>query len=108
MKLAQARTYFLAFGVVLLILAILGGIQASWISLAAGGTSGVLVLIGAWLSKQHPKPALIFLLVLSALLAGRFLPLFLSTQALYPSGIIGILSLIGAVLAALALFRKSA
>lgn len=90
----------------MIILAILGVVQGSWISLAAGGTSGVLILIGAWLTTKKPKPAFIGLLILSILLTGRFLPLYLAEQAIYPTGLIAALTIAGIIVAGLALFAK--
>jgi len=103
----QARLYFYIYGAIMLVLAVLGA-RVSMVSLIAGGVSGILILIGAWLTTKFPKPAFIGLLVLSILLAGRFLPAFLSTMAFYPAGIIAILTIIGVIVAALVLFRKSA
>jgi len=91
----------------MIILGILGFLEGSWISLAAGGGSGVLILLGAWLSSKKPKPAFIGLLVLSILLTGRFLPLYLASAVIYPSGIIAALTIAGIIVAGLTLFSKS-
>lgn len=73
-------------------------------SLIAGGVSGVLILVGAWLMMTgRVQNGLILGLIVSSLLEVRFLPAFVKTKKLMPAGMMTGLSVIGTVLSVLAL-----
>lgn len=102
-----APIYFILFGSVAEIFGILGWVRAkSRASLVAGLASGLL-LTGAGLLGllQFERPGLWLGGVVSLLLLGRFLPAFLRTKVLYPSGVMAGMALAGVLLAALGLTR---
>jgi len=85
----------------------MGYVKASSMpSLIAGGISGILLLIAGALIPSKPQVGLILGLVISIALAGRFVPMFLKTHSFMPAGMMSILSVIGIVMAILALVRK--
>lgn len=62
------------YGLAALVLGVLGALKGSWISLAAGGGAGVLLLLCAFAMKRWPVPALIGAILVSLALIGRFAP----------------------------------
>ena len=107
--------YYAFFGVVSIILGILGFVRAkSRASLIAGGLSGIALMGAAFVIAKHYKfepehlnRGYIMGLVLSVLLLGRFLPAFLKTKKFYPAGIMAILSLGGIIAGILGLLGKA-
>jgi uncharacterized membrane protein (UPF0136 family) len=97
--------YFLLFGVLTIAGGVIGFVKAkSKASLIAGGISGVLLLVAVYLlSSESFKGGVILALVVSLLLAGRFVPAFLKTRAPMPAGMMSVLSVIGLILAIVAL-----
>lgn len=94
----QYSDYFVFFGLASLIMGILGFVRAkSRASLFAGGISGVLLVVAGMMALKNPPVGYLTGAVVSFLLLGRFLPGFLRTKALYPAGIMAILSLLGVV-----------
>ena len=94
--------YFLIFGVVSILLGLVGWLRAgSKASLIAGGTSGALLvvagfvagMVGLWLGT-----------IVCLALAGRFVPTFIKGRQLYPAGVMAILAVVGLVLGIRALF----
>lgn len=88
-----ARVYFLIFG----LLTIIGGVigytsKGSVASIVAGGISGLLLLIAAYLIPGNTVAGLAIGGVVSLLLAGRFLPAFLNTGGFMPAGMMAVLS----------------
>lgn len=102
-----APLYFLIFGSVSEVLGILGWVRAkSKASLIAGVASGLLLSIAGILGLlQIVRPGLWLGGAVSLLLLGRFLPAFVRSKALYPAGVMTVLSLGGVILAALHLFQ---
>ena len=107
------RIYYLVFG----LLTIAGGIMGyaskrSVVSLVAGGICGVLLLYAAYL--LHPSPLhtpprpepLILGLVVSVVLAGRFIPNYIEKKALIPGGLMALLSGISIVVTLLAWYKR--
>ena len=77
-------------------LGILGFVKAkSRASLFAGGVSGVLLVVAGMMALKNPPVGYVVGAVVSGLLMGRFLPVFLKTKAWYPAGILGVLSVLG-------------
>ena len=107
--------YYAFFGVVSIILGILGFVRAkSRASLIAGGLSGIALMGAAFVIAKHYKfepehlnRGYIMGLVLSVLLLGRFLPAFLKTKKFYPAGIMAILSLGGIIAGIFGLLGKA-
>jgi uncharacterized membrane protein (UPF0136 family) len=102
--------YFLGFGLVSLVLGILGYVRArSVASLYAGGLSGILLAASALMAARRASAPDLFnygyliCLLLSAALLGRFLPGFLKTKKLYPAGLMALLSVLGVAAGILAL-----
>jgi uncharacterized membrane protein (UPF0136 family) len=102
-----AKIYFIIFG----ILTIVGGIigyasKGSTASIIAGSISGILLLLGAFLLPDHIIAGLAIALVVSLLLAGRFVPNFIQTGKAMPAGMMSILSVIGILTAIVAWIKK--
>jgi len=98
-----AKIYFIIFG----ILTIVGGIigyasKGSTASIIAGSISGILLLLGAFLLPDRAVAGLAIALVVSLLLAGRFVPNFIQTGKAMPAGMMSILSVIGILTAIVA------
>ena len=108
--------YYAFFGVVSIILGILGFLRAkSRASLIAGGLSGLALVGAAFVIAKHYKfepehlnRGYIMGLVLSVLLLGRFLPGFLKSKKFYPAGIMALLSLGGIIAGILGLTGNAA
>jgi uncharacterized membrane protein (UPF0136 family) len=101
------QTYYSIFAV----LAIVGGIigymnKRSTASLLAGSISGSLLIAAALFVITKPTGALILGLVVSVMLAGRFLPNFMEKKALFPSGLMSLLSVAGIIVTLLAWYKK--
>ena len=102
------KNFYLLFGVLTILGGVIGFVKAgSRASLIAGGVSGVLILVAAWLVMRRQEQAgLILGLVISSVLEMRFLPAFLKTKKPMPAGMMAVLSMIGTVLSVLALVKK--
>jgi uncharacterized membrane protein (UPF0136 family) len=100
-----AQIYLYVFGALTIVGGVIGFVKAgSKASLIAGGISGVLLLVAGWLTASKPTAGLVLGLILSLLLAGRFVPAFLKTKKPMPAGMMSVLSIVGLVVTALALF----
>ena len=104
--------YFMFFGVVSIVLGILGYVRAKSVaSLYAGGLSGILLAASSMMAlRRSDSPDLfnfgyLICLILSVALLGRFLPSFLKTKKFYPAGIMAVLSVLGVVAGVLALMK---
>jgi uncharacterized membrane protein (UPF0136 family) len=101
------------FGFVSLVLGILGYVRAKSVaSLYAGGLSGILLAASAVMASRRAITAphevnygYIAGLVVSVLLLGRFLPVFLKSKKFYPAGIMAVLSVFGVVAGVLGLMK---
>jgi uncharacterized membrane protein (UPF0136 family) len=102
-----AKIYFIIFGLLTIAGGIIGYVRAgSMASIIAGGISGVLLLVAGFFMPEYRAAALATALIVSLLLAGRFVPAFLKTGAAMPAGMMSILSLLGIVVAVVAWFKK--
>lgn len=98
------QIFFIIFGLLTIAGGVIGFVKAkSRASLIAGAVSGLLLLAAAMLMASRPLVGEIVGLVVSLLLAGRFIPAFLKTKKPMPAGMIGVLSVIGVVLSLLLL-----
>ena len=104
--------YFMFFGIVSIVLGVLGYVRAKSVaSLYAGGLSGILLAFSAVMAAKRAHAAdlvnwgYIIALVLSVALLGRFLPGFLKSKNFYPAGIMAVLSVLGVVAGILALMK---
>ena len=101
------KIYFLVFGLLTIAGGVMGYVKASsTASLIAGGISGALLIVAALLLPTHVVVGLALGIVVSLLLAGRFLPAFFKTGKMMPEGEMALLSLIGIVFGVLAWLRK--
>ena len=97
------KIYFLVFGLLTIAGGVMGYVKAgSTASLIAGGISGVLLIVAA----SHVAIGLALGIIVSLLLAGRFLPTFFKTGKMMPNGMMALLSIVAIVFAILAWLRK--
>jgi uncharacterized membrane protein (UPF0136 family) len=102
-----AKIYFLIFGVLTILGGVIGYMRAgSMASIIAGSISGILLIIAALLLPGNVVGGLVLAGVISLVLAGRFLPLFLRTGDFMPAGLLSILSVIGIIVAILAWVKR--
>lgn len=91
-----AKIFYLIFGVFSIVGGLIGYLKAgSFASLVAGGISGILLIVAAFLLPTHLTAGLIIALIISLLLAGRFLPAFFRRGKIMPDAIMALLSLAG-------------
>ena len=102
------QNFYFIFGALTILGGVIGFVKAgSKASLIAGGVSGVLILVAAWLVMSgKAQEGLILGLVISTLLEARFLPAFVKTKKPMPAGMMAALSMIGSVLSILALVKR--
>ena len=101
------KIYFLVFGLLTIAGGVMGYVKAgSTASLIAGGISGVLLIVAALLLPSHVAIGLALGIIVSLLLAGRFLPAFFKTGKMMPNGMMALLSIVAIVFAILAWLRK--
>ncbi len=87
--------FTLVFGIVSILLGAIGFFKkGSKPSLIAGGISGLLLLLGWWLTHTGVASGKWVVLVVAVLLLGRFLPGFLKSKSLMPAGIMAGLSVV--------------
>ena len=105
--LGPAKIFFILFGLLTIVGGLIGYLKAgSSISLISGAITGILLVIAGYLLPGNPTAALSIALIVSLLLAGRFIPNFITTHRAMPAGMMSVLSLAGIVMAALAWFKK--
>jgi uncharacterized membrane protein (UPF0136 family) len=102
-----ARLFLFAFGALSIAGGVLGFVKAkSNASLIAGGASGVLLGVAAWLiGAGHVTLGLVIGLIVSIALAGRFIPSFIKTKKPMPAGMMAVLAAAGVVITGLSLVR---
>lgn len=102
-----AKIYFIIFGLLTIVGGVMGYVKAgSTASIVAGGISGVALIIAAFLLPGNVVLGLAIAGVVSILLAGRFIPAFMSTGKVMPAGLMAILSLIGVIVAIVTWIKK--
>jgi uncharacterized membrane protein (UPF0136 family) len=105
--LGPAKLYFIVFGVLTIAGGIIGFVKAgSTASIIAGSISGVLLIVAAFLLPDHLAAGLVTALIVSLLLAGRFIPALIRTGKIMPAGMMSLLSVIGIVVAVAAWLKK--
>ncbi len=105
--LGPAKIYFIIFGLLTIVGGLIGYLKAgSSISLISGALAGILLLTAAWVLPSNPAVGLSIGLIVSLLLAGRFVPSFLATQKMMPAGVMAVFSLIGIFVAVLTWLKK--
>ena len=102
-RLRDAQIYFLIFGIIMVIGGIMGFVKARSVpSLVAGGISGLIFILSALSIPRGWYTWMIVDLILSLLLAGRFLP-SLVKRKYNPAAYVVPLAIIGVILAAVVL-----
>jgi uncharacterized membrane protein (UPF0136 family) len=105
--LSAAKIYFIVFGVLTIAGGIVGYVKAGSVaSIIAGSISGVLLLIGAFVLPEHRMAGLVMGLIVSLLLAVRFIPAFLRTGKVMPAGLMAALSVLGIIAAIVAWLKE--
>lgn len=101
------KIYFIVFGLLTIVGGVMGYVKAgSTASIVAGSIAGILLLVAAFLLPGNLAAGLILAAVVSVALAGRFVPAFIKTGHLMPAGLMSILSVIGLIMAIVALMKK--
>jgi uncharacterized membrane protein (UPF0136 family) len=102
-----AKIYFIIFGILTIAGGIIGYVKAASVpSIIAGGITGVLLLVAAFLLPEHRAAGLATAFIVSLLLAAQFVPKFLRTGRVMPAGMMSILSVIGIIVAIAAWIKK--
>lgn len=102
-----AKIYFIIFGVLTVAGGVVGYVKAGSVaSIVAGSVTGVLLLVAAFLLPEHRAIGLATAFIISLLLAAQFVPKFIRTGRVMPSGIMSILSVIGVIAAIVAWVKK--
>ena len=102
-----AKIYFIVFGLLSIAGGILGYVKAgSTASIIAGSISGVLLLVAAFLLPTQVVAGLTIAIIVSFLLAGRFVPAVLKSGKIMPDGIMALLSIVGIVCPIVAWVRR--
>ena len=106
-KMGAAKIYFIVFGILTIAGGVVGYVKAgSMASIVAGGITGVLLLVGAFLLPEYRIVGLATACIVSLLLAAQFVPKFLRTGRVMPAGMMSILSVIGIIVAIVAWLKK--
>ena len=106
-KMGAAKIYFIVFGILTIAGGVVGYVKAGSVaSIVAGGITGVLLLIGAFLLPEYRVVGLATAFIVSLLLGAQFVPKFLRTGRVMPAGMMSILSVIGIIVAIVAWLKK--
>ncbi len=104
------NTYLLIFGAIILAAGFQGFLAGSKASLIAAGILGALVIAGALFQGGVTTSAHVMALVGSLGIAGKFVPGFLKAPnkgaAIWPAGVLAIMSIVALVLVGKALAGK--
>ncbi len=102
-----AKIFYFLFGVFTIVGGVMGYVKAhSWISLIAGGISGALLVVAGYLLPARHQPAFIIALVVSVALAGQFVPKFIAKKAMFPAGVMALLSVVSLVVTLIAWLKR--
>jgi uncharacterized membrane protein (UPF0136 family) len=102
-----AKIYFIVFGLLTIAGGVVGYVKAGSVaSIIAGGITGVLLIVAAFLLPAHQAWGLGTGLIVSLLLLGYFVPKYLRTGTIMPAGMMSVLSVIGIITAIVVWVRK--
>ena len=106
-QMGPAKIYFISFGILTIAGGIIGYVKAASLpSIIAGGITGILLLVAAFLLPEHRAAGLATAFIVSLLLGAQFVPKFLRTGRVMPAGMMSILSMIGIIVAIVAWLKK--
>jgi uncharacterized membrane protein (UPF0136 family) len=101
------KAYYLIFAFLTIVGGVIGFLKAkSPVSLIAGSISGVLLIVASFMLPGRPIRAYVIGLLVSVLLAGKFVPDVIHKKAVLPGGLMALLSLAGIGLTLLAWYGK--
>lgn len=101
------KIYYFLFAVLTMAGGVIGFVNAkSRASLIAGMISGALLLAAAFLLPHRTVVALTIGLLVSVLLAGKFVPDFIHKKALVPGGLMAVLSIVGLAFTLFTWYRR--
>jgi uncharacterized membrane protein (UPF0136 family) len=101
------KAYYVIFALLTLVGGIIGFVKSkSLVSILAGSVSGVLLVAASFMLPGRPIRAYVIGLLVSVLLAGKFVPDFIHKKAIVPGGLMAVLSLAGIVLTLLAWYGR--
>jgi uncharacterized membrane protein (UPF0136 family) len=104
---SRMQFFYYLFGAITIAAAVQGALAGSPISLVAGGILGALIVAGGYLWNSNVPLGMILALVGSIGIAGRFVPAFLKKgYVIWPAGTLALLSVVGVVLAIVALATR--
>ena len=107
-----ARIYLAIFGILTIVGGVMGYVKKKSVpSIVAGSICGVLLVWTAVLMHAQPLQPMrnepfIGALVISVILAGRFIPNYIEKRALIPGGLMALLSGISIVVTLLAWYKR--
>jgi len=102
-----AKFYYIVFGLFTLVGGVMGYVKAkSTISLVAGIVCGLGLFAAAFLIHVTLIGALVVGLLVCTALAGKFVPDFIHKKAVFPGGVMALLSIAGVVITLVALNKK--
>ena len=101
------RVYYIIFGILAAVGGIIGYMKAgSKASIIAGVISGILLCIAAFLLRSHFTYGLAGGMIVSVLLALRFVPAFITKGGFMPAGLMAILSVVAIVVSVLCWYKR--
>ena len=104
---AVIKVYYVLFAFLTIVGGVIGYLKAkSVVSLLSGSISGVLLIAASFMLPARPIRAYIIGLLVSILLAGKFVPDFIHKKAIVPGGLMALLSVAGVVLTLLAWYGR--
>jgi uncharacterized membrane protein (UPF0136 family) len=102
-----AKIYYIVFGLFTLAGGVMGYVKAkSKISLVSGIVCGAGLFAAAFLIHLSLIGALVTGLLFCTALAGKFVPDFIHKKAVFPGGVMALLSVAGILITMLALTKK--
>lgn len=100
------KIYYIVFALLTVVGGVIGYVKAkSLVSLIAGLVSGALLVTASLLLPNRPEIAYTMAIIVSVLLAGKFVPDFIHRKTVIPGGLMALLSLVSIVLTLLAWHR---
>jgi uncharacterized membrane protein (UPF0136 family) len=103
---AVTKNYYLVFGVLTIIGGIMGYVKAkSLASIISGSVCGIVLIGASFMFPARPIIGGVVGLLISVLLAGKFVPDYVHKRAFLPAGLMAFLSVASVVISILALSK---